>query len=211
MFQALSLKLAESSQITKAQLTSVSEKGGPSRSYSGSISFQDIQDLQVLQGKCQSLARALSIDQQVFTRVLKQVPKGETSNQKSIGHNTSYLRSSLLEIEMEHERVTSILNRLDNNMALVRGQDISMRSNTIDFWQQTRTIVDYRCLAGLRNNSYQMTELARCSQMETNLIRQLTKKASRDTDIAKVLAFLGLIYLPAGIVSVCCILLDISE
>ena len=96
-------------------------------------------------------------------------------------------------------------------MALVRRQDALMGSDTIDFWPQIRTIVDYRCSASLRNNSYQMTELARYSQMETNLIRQLTKKASRDTDIVKVLTLLGLIYLPAAIISVCCILKDISK
>ena len=206
MFQALFSKLAECSQVTKAQLTSVSEKRGPSTFRPGSIGFQDIQDLQVLQEKCKSLARALNIDQQVFTWVLKQVPKGGNSNQRSGERNTSYLRSSLLEIEMEQERVTGILSSLDNNIALVRRQDTPMGSDPIDFWPQTRTIVDYSCLASLRNNSYQMTELARYSQMETNLIRQLTRKASRDTDIVKVLALLGLIYLPAAIVSVCCIL-----
>lgn len=46
-----------------------------------------------------------------------------------------------------------------------------------------------------------MTELTRLSQREAEMLLDLSMKASRDNDILKTLALLGLIYLPATLVS----------
>jgi hypothetical protein len=68
--------------------------------------------------------------------------------------------------------------------------------------QQAQSLLDFTCLESLRSNSRTMTELSRLSQKEAEMLIDLSMKASRDNDILKTLALLGLIYLPATLVSV---------
>jgi len=47
-----------------------------------------------------------------------------------------------------------------------------------------------------------MTEMTRLTRQENGMMVQLTKKASRDQDILKVITLIALVYLPASFVSV---------
>jgi hypothetical protein len=67
---------------------------------------------------------------------------------------------------------------------------------------QIRTILDFQCLASLQHNSRMMTEMTRLTRQENRMMVQITKKASRDQDILKVITLIALVYLPASFVSV---------
>ena len=123
--QSKLLTIAKYFQVAKAQLTSVDEKGSSLKGvHPGSIIFDDIQDLYLLQGKCRSLARAINNNRKVFTWVSKQMQSNEDLGRKSMGRSSSNLRSVLIETEMERERVAGIVKRLDDSMTLVSNGDI---------------------------------------------------------------------------------------
>lgn len=67
---------------------------------------------------------------------------------------------------------------------------------------QVRGILDLTCLQSLQTSSRTMTKLTKLSQDENVLLLQLSRKASRDAEIIKILTLLTLTYLPASLVSV---------
>jgi Mg2+ and Co2+ transporter CorA len=64
------------------------------------------------------------------------------------------------------------------------------------------SMLSFRTLTALRDNSEQTTALQRLAQEENNLTSKLAKQASEDTKTLKTITILTLIYLPATFVAV---------
>ncbi|OAL45368.1 hypothetical protein IQ07DRAFT_591692 [Pyrenochaeta sp. DS3sAY3a] len=165
---------------TNAQLTSItpSEPGA----YNANITFEDTQDIQVLQDKLSQSLHYLTTNHKIIHHIHE---KRTTIFGKEEKENvdTSFIETLMIEASMESDRVKSILKRAEGTQALAQ------------------SILDFTCLESLRANSRTMTELTKLSHKEAEMLLDLSMKGSRDNDILKTLALLGLIYLPATLVS----------
>lgn len=127
-----------------------------------------------------------------------------TADKKQSSIEAELMSTMVAEANIEMRRVENLLKRLDGTIALVC--DVSsakvLCSTHLLMFTQIRTIVDFRCLASLQNNSGIMTEITRLSLFENAMMIELTKRATRDTEIMKTLTMLALVYLPASFVSV---------
>jgi len=167
----------------KAQLTRMDEKGEPA-SPTADIRIEDPQEIQVLQDKCNQLAHVLGMDSVVLGEIgnhfLSSSPVEEFDESADV---QSSLRSLLQEANSHVKRVENLLRRLDGTITLMR------------------TMLDFRSLASLQHSTRMMTTLTRLSQHENFKIKELTQKATKDTEIMKWITLLTLVYLPASFVS----------
>lgn len=166
----------------KAQLTWVDEKGANDIVMTD-IQFEDTQEIQVLQDKSQQLAHLFGMDRTILRDMLNRLLTTTATNESQSRAEADFMSAMLAEADIQMSRVENLLRRLDGTIALVR------------------TIVDFRCLASLENNSSKMTELTRLARFESAMMIELTKRSTRDTEIMKTLTILALVYLPASFVS----------
>ncbi|KAI9678977.1 MAG: hypothetical protein M1822_007403 [Bathelium mastoideum] len=159
----------------------VEEVSGTTSS-TANLCVKDTQSIQFLQDQSQQLAYALEMDRNVLQNMrtrLDMMPGADTTCEGSVDHISALVADSNIQMG----RVDSMLRRLDGTIALIR------------------TILDFRCFMTLQNNSESMKEITSLTQLENRLIIELTRKASRDTDILKILTLLALTYLPASLAS----------
>ena len=178
------------------------EKGGNDRT---DIQFEDTQEIQVLQDKCQQLAHLFGIDRTILQDMLNRLLTTNAVEESRIRAEADSMSAVLAEANIQMSRVENLLKRLDGTIALVC--DVSLKNipssiALLIYFTQVRTIVDFRCLASLENNSSIMTEIIRLSRFESCMMTKLTQRATRDTEIMKMLTVLALVYLPASFVSV---------
>ena len=73
---------------------------------------------------------------------------------------------------------------------------VSLRDPPVDTDpQQVRTVLE-------RHQSDKTTEMARLAAVDTSVMRELSRKAQRDSRTLKVITILAMLYLPASFVSV---------
>lgn len=173
---------AEKLQKDKAHLTRVDERG-ENDTVMTDIQFEDTQEIQVLQDKCQQLAHLFGMDRTILRDMLNRLLTITDANESQNRSEADLMSAMVVEANIQMSRVENLLKRLDGTIALVR------------------TIVDFRCLASLENNSSIMTEITRLSRIENSMMIKLTERATRDTEIMKTLTILALVYLPASFVS----------
>jgi Mg2+ and Co2+ transporter CorA len=147
------------------------------------VRFEDTQEIQVLQDKCQQLAHVLDMDRAILENMQSRFSLLPSINDIEEKAEVDSILSLIVEANIQMSRVNSTLQRLNGTIALIR------------------TILDFRCLASLQHNSRIMRDVTSLTRKENALMVQLTKKASRDTDILKTITLLTLIYLPASFVS----------
>jgi len=166
----------------KAQLTRMDEKGERDRSLA-EVRFEDTQEIQFVQDKCQQLAHVFDVNRTVLKNMEIRYATIPPANGTQDVDESDFVHSLILESNIQMNRVSSMLKRLDGTIALIR------------------TTLDFRCLASLQHNSRLVTEMTRLTAQENGMIVQLTRKASRDTDILKIITLLTLVYLPASFVA----------
>ena len=110
---------AEDLQKDKAQLTRVDEKGGNDIVMTD-IQFEDTQEIQVLQDKCQQLAHLFGMDRTILrdmqTRLLTTTPIDERRGRAE----ADFMSAMVAEANTQMSRVNNLLKRLDGTIALVR-------------------------------------------------------------------------------------------
>lgn len=164
----------------KAQLTRMDDKGEKGTS-TADIRFEDTQEIQVLQDKCQQVAHDFDMDRKIIQDMQSQFAAMHSDAAQE--PESDFILALVAEADIQMRRVNSMLKRLDGTIALIR------------------TILDFQCLASLQHNSRMMTEMTRLTRQENRMMVQITKKASRDQDILKVITLIALVYLPASFVS----------
>ena len=166
------------------------------------IQFEDTQEIQVLQDKCHQLAHLFGMDRTILRDMLNRLLTTGAANESHSRAEADFMSAMLAEANIQMSRADNLLKRLDGTIALVC--DVSLEiipcSTALLIFTQVRTIVDFRCLASLENNSSIMTEITRLSRDENTMMVNLTKRVTRDTEIMKTLTFLALVYLPASCV-----------
>ena len=92
----------------------------------GGIDIDDIQDVQVLQDKCQVLAQSLGLDDLVLHKILGcfQEPFRYLEQQEMA--NVAFINALIGELDFQKERVNSVIKRLDGTILLV-GDSLFMR------------------------------------------------------------------------------------
>ncbi|KAI9709139.1 MAG: hypothetical protein M1820_003586 [Bogoriella megaspora] len=165
----------------KAQLTQIDETGDNELSMAD-VRFKDTQSIQYLQDKFHQLSHVFQTDRCMLLQVQNWLQMHENASAAPKG-DLNAIAALLAVADIQSNRINSLLKRLDGTFALIE------------------TTLDFRCLASLQHNSRSMNDMAGLARHENQLIVQLSKKASRDTDILKTLTLLALIYLPASLAS----------
>lgn len=96
------------------------EKGSQSNLKVDGVHFEDMQDMQVLQDKCQVLAHVLEIDRKILQNVLIRLPEAVHITGILGNVDLTPILSLLSKTDLESGRVDNILKRLDGTIVLVR-------------------------------------------------------------------------------------------
>lgn len=118
------LDQADHQQKDKAQLTRMDEKGERDRSMAD-VRFEDTQEIQVIQDKCQQLAHVFDVNRTVLKNMELRFATIPPANGTQEVDESDFVNSLILESTIQMSRVDSMLKRLDGTIALVcDGRDL---------------------------------------------------------------------------------------
>ena len=109
---------AENLQKDKAHLTRVDEKGENDMVMTD-IQFEDTQEIQVLQDKCQQLAHLFGMDRTILRDMLDQLLTTTDANEGQNRSEADLMSAMVVEANTQMSRVENLLKRLDGTIALV--------------------------------------------------------------------------------------------
>lgn len=109
---------ADNLQKDKAQLTRMDEKGEMDDSLSN-IQFEDTQEIQVLQDKCQQLGHVFDMDRAILQNMHCRIQKLLAINDTLEEAELDLISALIAEADIQMGRVNSLLKRLDGTVALV--------------------------------------------------------------------------------------------
>ena len=115
-------KLAYAWQKHKAQLTELDEKGGNNVSLAD-LRFEDTQEIQVLQDKCQQLAHLSQMSQMILQSMSSRFEVLCSINSLPDDGEPSFTLKLLAEADHQMCKIDNILKRLDGTIALVSKLD----------------------------------------------------------------------------------------
>ena len=92
-------------------------------SSSGNVDFNDMQDIQLIQDKCQQVSHALGNNTTVVRSILSHYANEPASGSSKTGLNFIYNLG--VDADFQLSRVRNILSRLDGTFALVRNTPIT--------------------------------------------------------------------------------------
>jgi hypothetical protein len=102
----------------KAQLTRMDEKGEMDGLLSN-IQFEDTQEIQVLQDKCQQLGHVFDMDRTVLQDMYGRIQTLPVINDALDETESDFISALIAEANIQMGRVNSLLKRLDGTVALV--------------------------------------------------------------------------------------------
>ena len=145
----------------------------------------DLEALQQIRRDLRGASRDLQLDLNILNAV-------ETLGSAK---TTSQSRSAIVaQIASEIERAKALTTSLDDTAGLVLG--LSAKDPLVDTdTHQVRTVLE-------RHQSDKTAEMARLAAVDTSVMRELSRKAQRDSRTLKVITILAMLYLPASFVSV---------
>ena len=149
------------------------------------LSMADLENLQQIRRDLRSAARDLQLDLDTINAV-------ETHG---TARTAPAARSAVgAQIANELERAKALTISLDDTAGLVISQNLCGLSALADKYQ-VRTVLE-------RHQSDKATEMARLAAIDTFVMRELSRKAQRDSRTLKVITIVAMLYLPASFVSV---------
>jgi hypothetical protein len=109
---------AEDLQKDKAQLTRVDEKGG-NDTVMTNIQFEDTQEIQVLQDKCQQLAHLFGMDRTILQDMQNRLLTTTRTDDRQGRAEADFMSDMVAEANIQMSRINNLLKRLDGTIALV--------------------------------------------------------------------------------------------
>jgi hypothetical protein len=116
--RAIEMSQADNLQKDKAQLTRMDEKGEMDGLLSN-IQFEDTQEIQVLQDKCQQLGHVFDMDRTVLQDMYGRIQTLPVINDALDETESDFISALIAEANIQMGRVNSLLKRLDGTVALV--------------------------------------------------------------------------------------------
>jgi hypothetical protein len=106
-------------QKNKSQLTRMDEKGESDVSMAD-VRFEDTQEIQVVQDKCQQLAHVFDVNRMVLRDMEARIATIPSTHGTQSIDESDFVHSLISESNIQMNRINSMLQRLDGTIALVR-------------------------------------------------------------------------------------------
>ena len=110
--------VANKSQKDRAQLTRVGGKGQNDTGLTG-IRFEDTQEIQVLQDKCQQSAHLFGMDRTILQGMQNRLLTTMSNSKRQGCAEADFMSGMVAEANVQMSRVENLLRRLDGTIALV--------------------------------------------------------------------------------------------